>query len=618
LIDKFLRRYRVEAKQKAQEFFSEEDGTTFDGVQRLLRTFNIFIGNEGVELALQNAGLELGDIKKSEDLLKVLAGCRVNEGFSQEEVVSAQEIFDGLEKQPREEKLIQANQLSSGLLEFEGLYCVDNLAVLMKLFPSEADDAPGVPFWEFLAWARRLRHMGRLTLYEGWIEADPEKIGFISLSSAGKMASKLGYTLLTNVINDILKESCELKGGRLDWNAAVCFVNAIYEKFGFTEAETEEMETVYNKFDYEGEGELTTLQVLDLLRYLGYKTRADQVHALIKRVDFNQNGSMDLNEFLMLMRLMRENYIQQVREAFSAAAENGQDIPLSKVVDTVLQLGEKPPGDTVSELLEGAPEKVDFERFAALADRFRECSTVEGRRRANFEDGVFRDLKKVFKGHDPGRKLLKMGELLWSLSESMVPVNTAEGRQHLFTQVEAARQAAQDAGVPDNEVGEKGETVGFYTFVHLMRRLVSDYEQKALKREHDVIKSSNLTKEEASEFRQLFSSLMDEYGDGKKCGAKPRNRSSRTIGGLLEKILSAPIVPEQALLFMLKTIGLRMSATQLVELNSKIEEYNQSGTDGWIDFVCFVQVMRWMLEVNHAGINKKIGNLVGSSAPKSE
>ena len=91
---------------------------------------------------------------------------------------------------------------------------------------------------------------------------------------------------------------------------------ACRENDGFGRRDLEELTVSYSKFDTEGEGEITTSQVLVLMRYLGYQCKLDDVVHYAKDVGLNGNDTMGVNEYLRLMRLHCEDELDHVSIVF--------------------------------------------------------------------------------------------------------------------------------------------------------------------------------------------------------------------------------------------------------------------------------------------------------------
>merc|ERR1719453_1739277 len=57
----------------------------------------------------------------------------------------------------------------------------------------------------------------------------------------------------------------------------------------------------FDKFDYTGDGTISSKELDALLRKMGLVLRFDQVEALMAKFDANQSGELDFTEFLSIM-----------------------------------------------------------------------------------------------------------------------------------------------------------------------------------------------------------------------------------------------------------------------------------------------------------------------------
>merc|ERR1719223_447614 len=85
---------------------------------------------------------------------------------------------------------------------------------------------------------------------------------------------------------------------------------------GFSRKEVQELQEAFELFDKEDFGEISCMQLLDLMRHLGFDVDLAQVQRHITEVDFNESHSLDFREFLRLMRLEREQYLRRIFTAF--------------------------------------------------------------------------------------------------------------------------------------------------------------------------------------------------------------------------------------------------------------------------------------------------------------
>eukprot|EP00250_Pteridium_aquilinum_P013204 c21198_g1_i1 orf=600-1088(-) len=73
------------------------------------------------------------------------------------------------------------------------------------------------------------------------------------------------------------------------------------EKKPLTKQQLADLKEIFTKFDIDGDGSLTELELGALLRSLGLKPNADQIAALLQNVDKNSNGLIEFHEFVAMI-----------------------------------------------------------------------------------------------------------------------------------------------------------------------------------------------------------------------------------------------------------------------------------------------------------------------------
>ncbi|MCO5595860.1 hypothetical protein L7F22_049911 [Adiantum nelumboides] len=73
------------------------------------------------------------------------------------------------------------------------------------------------------------------------------------------------------------------------------------EKRPLTKQQLADLKEIFVKFDLDGDGSLTTQELSALFRSLGLKPDADQIAALLHKVDKNSNGLIEFPEFLAMV-----------------------------------------------------------------------------------------------------------------------------------------------------------------------------------------------------------------------------------------------------------------------------------------------------------------------------
>jgi Ca2+-binding EF-hand superfamily protein len=648
-VARFVRFEHAALSEKAEAFVrSGTENHTVSGLLEFFRNLGVIASQELIPEVLKMAGLyldpETGDIALGlldcQGVLRVLAAYRCTEGFTRYEIEKAKETFEKLERLPPCRRCAQtgcpvkACELTNGLCEFLGAYYIDHLTNMSEKM-QDSEDAPGLSCHEFLVWARRLRDLGMEELFLAYEAARVAGKGRVGVDDVITTVVELGFTLLKDAILEVLEETGLRLDEAVDFPKFMRFVEVCRRTHGFTFAETQEFLDTYSRFDYDGNNELETMEVLDMLRSMGHTTGLDDAHGLIKQVDFNKNGTMDRSEYMRLMRLTREKLLASTLVTYDQCREGHDALPVTKIEKAFALQGLHPSSDVIEELLQPHKDSmtISYENFVSLVYHCQEAAAVESRKRAGFSDATFQVLQLIFRTCDKKRTgCISLGELIWLLKESNVPVHTLEHRGYVFKSLDIARGRAIETGVPLDEVGSMGDNpCRFWDFVHLVRILIRNNEEAAESREQEVVLKTKFSPAEVTQFRQCFNVMVHELrGESEKrrrridmtlsksAGDKPASPMSRAGNGgnqnvgpppglseLMNELLDSPSLPPSCITKLLSNIGLHVSAGQRDSLVSKVEDLiPESGSEKrMVDFACFLQLMRWMLDTDFANIN---------------
>ncbi|CAM9257196.1 unnamed protein product [Scytosiphon promiscuus] len=91
-----------------------------------------------------------------------------------------------------------------------------------------------------------------------------------------------------------------------------------------TPEQHEEIFQIFKLFDVNGDGSVTKPELKEALWSLGQQPSEEEMDGIFREYDEHQTGSLDLNEFRLLMtsRLTYENTRQEFAEAFRAIDRN--------------------------------------------------------------------------------------------------------------------------------------------------------------------------------------------------------------------------------------------------------------------------------------------------------
>jgi len=582
--------------------------------------------------------------------LRFLASWRSCEGFTLDDINEMREAFsecEGPERKADSEAVIHAGELSNGLLNFAGLHSSQHLTALLdKLEESlESDHSVPVSFYEFLACCRMVRALMVKEVHGEFKKLDTDKDGFIDVADLRRLCIPLGFTLVDAEWEELLEAQSVPEDAWLELDTVWSFVQAVREQNGFTEQTQEELTECFNKF-CDDSGEMPNLQVMELLSYMGFEATIDEVRQMVKRVDFNGNGTMDSGEFLCLMRFQREANMADYKAAFEDkqfAEEGTASFPeiLKALEDCKIKAEPSLLRETLEECIEQglydkATKTVSFNGFLFIAQTMLNKYPVELRKRANFKDVDLMLIENTFKSQEKGKGFITTGELIWLLQDSELGVNSLTGRSQLFDNLDKAREAAVASGIEPAMAGNPGSPrVRLMPLVHFVRLCIKEHQDKVFEREDRVMAAVSFSEREVVEFRQLFNTLATQAGTREPAPApqptspsapsmrrrasfaslpsaqtvavaepaRPMNSAPKTLGAVISQFKHVIRVPVQDVLDKVAGMNTKVPSSQKLALGDAVMRY--ACGNGGLDFPGFLQVMQWMIDSNFGNIKER-------------
>eukprot|EP00930_Biecheleria_cincta_P097988 TRINITY_DN89674_c0_g1_i1.p1 TRINITY_DN89674_c0_g1~~TRINITY_DN89674_c0_g1_i1.p1 ORF type:complete len:969 (-),score=185.79 TRINITY_DN89674_c0_g1_i1:523-3429(-) len=505
----------------------------------------------------------------SKEVLRFLACRRSCEGFTQEEMTELQEAF--AECEGHDNNHIPATELSNALLTFAGLHCVDLLKELMKGVMLEG--AQPVSFGEFVAFARILRTRQMRGIKEHMRAEDANRDGFISVSELRSMMVRVGFRLTDLEFKERLEESfpdgvqasgadfnsgCDTDSdeessdalarsdGLVDFDAVWSFVRDCWSCNGFAKQEHASLTEIFERFCDES-GEMSIVPVHNLLSYMGHENALEKTQSLAQMVDYNGNGTMDVDEFLTLMRLQKEENLKTYLAAYESEELSAFHPDLLQKVLAALDacnlLGL--PEDTLGQMLESVREEaqdaisgLSFDSFVRLGEMCREIVPKQKRKRAFFSIAEEEDLLTLFDSYATcGNDHLTRSEF-FALTSGVPELASASAvqRNRLLSALGKARENAKEAGIEEDELGPPDcNTIHFIPFIYLIRSFLDKHDQKINQKLGTVLIETGFSIAEVSEFRMIFSSLVNATAakptTGREKGRSEAESKKRTRAG---------------------------------------------------------------------------------------
>jgi len=599
-----------------------------------------------------------------DEFVCLMAVYRVTEGFTRNEVQQLKALFDRVAVVKHDPlsgpcKELQPDRLFDVMVSMFGPQSNNLAKKLAKRFATgdhsdpkaelnhntqhiEPDVEHGLPFPEFLLWARRLREAEVEEFRKEFLAADSNKNGKIETGELRDVITGIGYMPLQTMITEVMNK-VDLDGdGGLDFDEFVNLMAVFRLTDGFCAAEIAEFEDVFERFKAGSDGlemqgmelgddeSVDSLELIDMLRSMGYVARLDDVRRFIKEVDFDNSNTLDVSEFVRLMRIYREEELAKAREAFNRQRdhlnrqrEHSEFLDSDWVGQTLIGLGYKPTEAMLEEAMttlinveagqEKPPEEVDFDQFVAVMDMCRKALQLVRRTFAAYSDKEVQKYQKAFDVYDEdGSGDVEKMELTNLLRDVGIQMNTKEQQEAMLEQLDVARSNAIKCGVDKKQLGNMGDpSVTFTTLLFLLRMLHTTADIAEVDATNKMLEQTRFTPKEAEEFRGIFNfwsqtSAALEGGLG----------SSEEAGDLCEENAKKQYLTKDGINRVVRSLGLPGITTQdKRDLDERIAAGPFStlrpGKFGFFEFLLF---MRWMLDTNFGHINEAMAEAAAAAA----
>mmetsp|Transcript_9941 Transcript_9941/g.15946 ORF Transcript_9941/g.15946 Transcript_9941/m.15946 type:complete len:175 (-) Transcript_9941:262-786(-) len=121
------------------------------------------------------------------------------------------------------------------------------------------------------------------------------------------------------------------------------------EDIAVTDAEREEFRDAFKLFDKDGDGVITVEEIFEVFQSLGFKEYSkNDVKKMVKAVDVDGNGTIDLDEFIALLRKKQTGKYahmtldEELKQAFKVFDRDGNgSIDADELAKIMAALGEK-------------------------------------------------------------------------------------------------------------------------------------------------------------------------------------------------------------------------------------------------------------------------------------
>jgi Ca2+-binding EF-hand superfamily protein len=594
----FMHNYTKDMFEKFDEDGSGELSTR--ELRALVMSLGILPLNGKIKEALSTVDTDCSGQLTYEEFLLFFEAYQSSEVFTEVEVMNMQAIHKQLGTLPHGR--LPLNAIADALVLYFGLsFLKEARAMELKLLEREKkegkkEDCPeGLSFEDFLLVARELRELYHKALKNGLDEhfADCDADGSGSVSKEELLAGleKMKYIPLNTVINEIFGEVVDLNGGEnweegveLDFDQFFDFMLVFRQREGFLKAEVEDLFGVFNRFDEDASGAISTVELGDVFRHLGYLVSMEHLQHLVLIVDENENHSLDFKEFLHLMQLYRTSEIRGAKEIYEEhCQEDDSDVlAMLRVVPALKDLGyDSPPTELIAKL---PREPLDFDSFLKLADRCRAAQVAKSRKLAGFTVHEIDRLRDSFDKFDKDHSgTISCQELLAVLDSFGWKPKTAEDRDGIMARLEKARAAVKEAG--EEATPDHSSDVNFWEFVQLAR-MIQRHDETA----HEELMSTlahelNFTNHELAEFNEIFHQWAAKSAQDDSDSEWVHEEVGKDHQESVHKECAKRLV---------RSLGVKFTQERKRRFDAELDRLCESELN--LDFTAFLKLMRWLID----------------------
>jgi len=168
-------------------------------------------------------------------------------------------------------------------------------------------------------------------------KCDEDGSGSVEVGELKFLLKSCGIEPMEHVLKEVLGEVDGDGTGCLNFQEFELLMDLLRMREGFTLREYTDFTTLFKKFDRDGSGEMDALELQSILVWLGYNFDRDKTMAVVKEVDTNCSGSVNLREFLVCMRKVREQEIEVIHGVIARTDIDGDGTISREELPGVLQ-----------------------------------------------------------------------------------------------------------------------------------------------------------------------------------------------------------------------------------------------------------------------------------------
>merc|ERR1719199_2089481 len=267
---------------------------------------------------------------------------RLHCGFTRDERDEMEDVF---KKFDQDDSGNVSSEEMRRVLKYMGFHPSDEM--FNNLIKAVDTDGSGeIDAGEFLTAMRIYNEMQTEQFRAVFDSFDADGSGEMDTAEVFQCVKQLGWFPTSESIEEAVGMVDKDGTGEISFDEFFKLMQHLRKTEGFTAEEIGTFTKLFQKFDVDDSGEISTLELSHILRNLGYPTSIDVLQGLIAEVDVDGSGEIDIGELLKLLRKYRNREMMQSQHAFDKKAreddEGLKSVYPKHIPDILLEFGWEP------------------------------------------------------------------------------------------------------------------------------------------------------------------------------------------------------------------------------------------------------------------------------------
>jgi len=183
-------------------------------------------------------------------------------------------------------------------------------------YDASSPDMP-LAFDEFCAVVWSFISRRQEALRDTFKSLDRDGSGAITCRELRHLMWELGFNVNEEAVQEIVAEVDSNRSGQVELPEFEAALRIVHQRHGFTKAEAAELLSIFDRYDVDKSGHLSSSELASGLGWFGTPTTIKEAKEIIRKYDQDVDGTLCRCEFLLIMRSRLEEEIIRTRTLFA-------------------------------------------------------------------------------------------------------------------------------------------------------------------------------------------------------------------------------------------------------------------------------------------------------------